>query len=41
MSFWEQSWGNIDLTRVQAYTEGFDFGEDEIIKILKGFLWSA
>ena len=35
MSFWEQSWVNIDLTRVQAYTEGFDFGEDEIIKILK------
>ena len=35
MSFWEQSWGNSDLTRVQAYSEGFDFGEDEIIKILK------
>ena len=35
MGFWEQSWGNIDLTRIQAYTEGFDFGVDDIIGILK------
>lgn len=35
MSFWEQSWGNIDLTKVQAYTEGFDFATDEIIELLE------
>ena len=35
MSFWEQSWGNIDLTKIQAYTEDFDFEVDDIIRILK------
>ena len=35
MGFWEQSWGKVELSRVQAYTEGFDFGTDEIIELLK------
>ena len=30
MDFWEQSCGNIDLKRVQAYTESFDLDTDEI-----------
>ncbi len=28
MGFWEQSWKDIDLARVEAYTEGFNFKGD-------------
>lgn len=34
MGFWEQSWKDIDLARVEAYTEGFNFNSDSIIDFL-------
>lgn len=35
MGFWEQSWNNIDSSRVEAYKEGFNFDSDGIIDFLK------